>query len=135
MTDIWTRLKSHRQAQGETRITDLFDADPARARAFATQADGLVFDWSKTMIDADARDLLVELAEGADVAGRREAMFAGEHVNITEDRPVEHTAERGEGNKDSVARAGAYHARMRAVIDAEHTAQQRKNFPVLASRR
>ena len=42
MTDIWTRLKSHRQAQGETRITDLFDADPARARAFATQADGLV---------------------------------------------------------------------------------------------
>ena len=59
MTDIWTRLKSHRQAQGDRRITDLFAADPARARAFATQADGLVFDWSKTMIDADARDLLL----------------------------------------------------------------------------
>ena len=40
MTDIWTRLKSHRQAQGDRRITDLFAADPARARAFATQADG-----------------------------------------------------------------------------------------------
>ena len=92
MTDIWTRLKSHRQAQGETRITDLFDADPARARAFATQADGLVFDWSKTMIDADARDLLVELAEGADVAARREAMFAGETINETEGRAVLHTA-------------------------------------------
>jgi len=92
MTEIWTRLKSHRQAQGETRIADLFDADPARARAFCTEADGLVFDWSKTAIDAGARDLLVELAEGADVAGRREAMFAGEKINETEGRAVLHTA-------------------------------------------
>ncbi|WP_234855593.1 glucose-6-phosphate isomerase [Paracoccus everestensis] len=92
MTDIWTRLKSHRQAQGDRRISDLFAADPARARAFATQADGLVFDWSKTMIDADARDLLLELAKGADVATRREAMFTGEKINETEGRAVLHTA-------------------------------------------
>ncbi|SNR52286.1 glucose-6-phosphate isomerase [Paracoccus sediminis] len=92
MTDIWSRLKSHRQAQGDTRITGLFDADPARARAFCTEADGLVFDWSKTMIDTGARDLLVELAEGADLAGRREAMFTGQRINETEDRAVLHTA-------------------------------------------
>lgn len=92
MTDIWTRLKSHRQAQGDRRITDLFDADLDRARAFCTEADGMVFDWSKTMIDTDARDLLAELAEDADVAGRREAMFTGEKINETEGRAVLHTA-------------------------------------------
>lgn len=92
MTDIWSRLKSHRQAQGDSRITDLFDADSDRARTFCTEADGMVFDWSKTMIDADARDLLVELAEGADLAARREAMFAGEKINETEGRAVLHTA-------------------------------------------
>ncbi|MFC3168687.1 glucose-6-phosphate isomerase [Paracoccus fontiphilus] len=92
MTDIWSRLKSHRQAQGDSRIGDLFDADPARALAFCTDADGMVFDWSKTMIDAGARDLLVELAEGADLAGRREAMFTGRKINETEGRAVLHTA-------------------------------------------
>ncbi|MBU3029896.1 glucose-6-phosphate isomerase [Paracoccus marinaquae] len=92
MTDIWTRLKSHRQAQGELRITDLFDADPARAEAFSTSADDLVFDWSKTVIDAGARDLLLDLARGAEVEARREAMFSGARINETEGRAVLHTA-------------------------------------------
>ncbi|RNF35584.1 glucose-6-phosphate isomerase [Paracoccus methylarcula] len=92
MNDIWTRLKTHRDAQGEGRISDLFDADPARATAFCTEAGGLVFDWSKTMIDAGARDLLIELAQGAQVEARREAMFSGEKINDTEGRAVLHTA-------------------------------------------
>ena len=92
MTDIWTRLKSHRQAQGDSRISDLFDADPNRASTFCTTADGMVFDWSKTLIDAGARHLLMALAEGADVAARREAMFTGEKINETERRAVLHTA-------------------------------------------
>lgn len=92
MTDIWNRLKSLRAAQGDQRISDLFDADPARATAFSTAADGLVLDWSKTMIDAGARDLLLELAEGAQLAARREAMFTGEKINETEGRAVLHTA-------------------------------------------
>jgi len=45
-------------------------------------------------------------------------MFGGAHVNVTEDRPVEHTAERGEGSPESVARARQFHGRMRALIDA-----------------
>lgn len=96
MNDIWTRLKAHRDAQGEGRISDLFDADPARATAFCTEvddgADGLVFDWSKTMIDVGARDLLIELAQGAQVEARRDAMFSGEKINETEGRAVLHTA-------------------------------------------
>ena len=92
MTDIWNRLKSRRAAQGAARIADLFAADPARATGFCTGVDGLVFDWSKTMIDAGARDLLLDLARGADVEARREAMFGGAKINETEGRAVLHTA-------------------------------------------
>ncbi|MDO5648513.1 glucose-6-phosphate isomerase [Paracoccus sp. (in: a-proteobacteria)] len=87
---IWDRLTHHRNAQGDARMDDLFASDPGRARTFTTVADGLVFDWSKTMIDAAARDMLLELA--AVVPARRDAMFAGERINETEGRAVLHTA-------------------------------------------
>ena len=90
MSDNWTSLRQHRAAQGETRITDLFDADPARATGFSASADGMVFDYSKTLIDRTGRDLLIALAERANVAARREAMFAGEKINETEGRAVLH---------------------------------------------
>jgi len=92
MSEIWNRLSSHRAGQGETRIDTLFAADPQRASAFSTHADGLVFDWSKTMIDGQARDLLLELARNAGVEARREAMFNGDRINETEGRAVLHTA-------------------------------------------
>lgn len=92
MLEIWTRLKSHREAQGTRRIPDLFDSDPDRAVTFSTSADDLLFDWSKTMIDAEARNLLIELAQSADVEARRDAMFSGRKINETEGRAVLHTA-------------------------------------------
>ncbi|WP_265500241.1 glucose-6-phosphate isomerase [Paracoccus beibuensis] len=92
MSDIWNRLKSHRTRQGETRIESLFAADTDRVAGFSTRTDGLFFDWSKTMIDAEARDLLLDLARTAGVEARRDAMFAGEKINETEGRAVLHTA-------------------------------------------
>ncbi|OJH43855.1 glucose-6-phosphate isomerase [Paracoccus sp. SM22M-07] len=92
MSDSWNRLKSHRQAQGDLRIEGLFADDAARATAFCTRADGLVFDWSKTTIDTKARDLLLDLARDAGLEDRREAMFTGQRINETEDRAVLHTA-------------------------------------------
>ena len=59
-----------------------------------------------------------EMAKTQDLAGKRQAMFSGEIVNVTEGRAVEHTAERGEGKAESVAIAQASHARMRTLIDA-----------------
>ena len=118
MTDIWTRLTDHRKAQGDLRIEALFNADPGRAGALATAADGLVLDWSKTSIDATARDLLIELA--APVAERREAMFTGQRINETEDRAVLHTALRNlEGSvmvdgRDVMPEVRATYDRMRA---------------------
>ncbi|HRM76173.1 MAG TPA: glucose-6-phosphate isomerase, partial [Paracoccus sp. (in: a-proteobacteria)] len=75
MTDIWTRLQDYRKSQGDLRIETLFHDDGTRADAFATHADGLVFDWSKTLIDQGALRLLLELA--APVPAHRDAMFAG----------------------------------------------------------
>jgi glucose-6-phosphate isomerase len=97
MSEIWSGLGTHRKSQGEGRITDLFNADPRRADEFCTQADGLILDWSKTMIDATARDLLLDLARDADVEARREAMFTGQKINETEGRAVLHTALRNLG--------------------------------------
>ncbi len=58
------------------------------------------------------------LAEARDLAGARDALFAGRIVNPTEGRSAEHSAERGQGAPESVARAAGLHARMRALIDA-----------------
>ena len=61
MTDPWSSLAAHRAATEDRAIAALFQADPDRARGFSTAADGLLFDWSKTAIDADA-----QLGFGAD---------------------------------------------------------------------
>jgi glucose-6-phosphate isomerase len=88
---LWDRLAQH-HAQTETRsITKLFE-DPGRAKAFSLRFGELLLDYSKTGIDESARELLIELAEAADVAARRDAMFAGEKINETEGRAVLHTA-------------------------------------------
>lgn len=72
-------------------MLDLF-ADADRANVFSAEADGMLFDYSKTNIDAEALSLLLSLVEGAGLAARREAMFAGARINTTEDRAVLHTA-------------------------------------------
>ncbi len=110
----WTAI----EALPSPRLTELFEADPARLDTFSLDVAGLHFDWSKTHLTREAVAAFAALAKAKDLAGRRDAMFAGEHVNVTEDRPVEHTAERGEGNPESVSRARHYQARMRALIDA-----------------
>src|SRR5204863_186543 len=67
---------------------------------------------------ADLVAAFTRIAAEMGLVAKRDALFAGEKVNVTEGRAVEHTAERGEGSPESVARAQAYHARMRALIDA-----------------
>jgi glucose-6-phosphate isomerase len=96
MSDPWAALAAHHEAVKDRRILDLF-ADPARAHAFTAEADGMRLDWSKTNIDAEGRRLLVALAEGAGVAAKRDAMFAGAKINETEGRAVLHTALRDLG--------------------------------------
>ncbi|MBE3639186.1 glucose-6-phosphate isomerase [Mangrovicoccus algicola] len=92
MSEYWQKLKAHRAATMDTRIKALFDADPGRAGTFSASLGEMLFDYSKTSIDAEAMALLIALAQDRGVAERREAMFAGEKINDTEGRAVLHTA-------------------------------------------
>ena len=99
-------------------LTEMFAQDSGRLATFSVDLPGLHFDFSKTHLDADALAAFTTLAQTMDLAGRRDALFAGEAINTSEDRAVGHTAERGEGEPDMVARAAVLHTRMRTLIDA-----------------
>ncbi len=89
--------------------------------AIGTEAvQGIWFDWSKTHLDAALLDAFEALAEASDFTGMRSAMFSGERVNVTEDRPAEHTAQRGIGTEAAVEEAAALHERMKLLVEAIH---------------
>jgi len=94
----WSDLKTHHKANPDVRILDLFD-DEKRATDFSVRACEMLFDYSKTGIDAKARDLLLQLAKEANLDARRAAMFEGARINETEDRAVLHTALRNSGEQ------------------------------------
>ena len=79
-------------AAADRRITTLFDRNPARFAEFSVRLGDMLFDFSKVNIDARSLTLLIELAEACGVPARRDAMFAGERINTTENRAVLHTA-------------------------------------------
>lgn len=99
-------------------LAELFEADGNRVRRMALTQSGIMFDFSKTHLSSDAIKAFVRLADRAGLAARRDDLFAGRVVNSSEGRAAEHTAERGEGQPESVAKARMLHARMRALIDA-----------------
>jgi len=88
---MWTRLKALYNARISRKIIDLFE-DDKRAGEYSIDADGLLFDYSKTQIDAEVQAALIALAEARGVVARRDAMFDGAAINETEGRPVLHTA-------------------------------------------
>jgi glucose-6-phosphate isomerase len=87
----WTKLQSYGAEVADRSILPLFE-DSARAGAFSVRACDMLLDYSKTNIDATARDLLLKLADDANLADRRAAMFSGAQINETEGRAVLHTA-------------------------------------------
>jgi len=99
-------------------LTELFARDAGRVDSLSVDVAGIHFDWSKTHLTSEAVTAFSALAQSMGLAAKRDALFAGEAVNVTEGRAAEHGAERGEGAPESVARAQAYHMRMRALIDA-----------------
>lgn len=110
----WTAIRAE---QPETLVR-LFEAAPDRLSQLVVEEAGMRFDWSKTHLTPALIDAFVALAEASDFAAKRDALFAGAKVNVTEGRAAEHSAERGEGAPDSVAQAKLFHARMRGLIDA-----------------
>jgi glucose-6-phosphate isomerase len=88
----WTALAGHAQAIAGTHLRDLFAADPARGQRLSAEGAGLYLDYSKQRVDEEALRLLLELADACGLRARIAAMFAGERINRTEDRPVLHVA-------------------------------------------
>lgn len=88
----WSELAKVYEDKKNLNLRELFAADADRARNFTFDAAGLHVDLSKNLIDGDIVKQLVEVAKAADLEARRDAMFAGEHINNTEDRAVLHTA-------------------------------------------
>ncbi|SLN10758.1 glucose-6-phosphate isomerase [Ruegeria meonggei] len=78
--------------RNDQTILGLFDTDTDRAQGFSISTGDLLFDYSKTQIDADIRNALIRLCDEAGLADRRTAMFDGAKINETEGRSVLHTA-------------------------------------------
>ena len=102
-TSAWSALSAHHKAL-TPNLREWFAADPARAEKFSFTADELHVDLSKNLITPETVELLVKLAEEVKLEQAREAMFSGEHINVTEDRAVLHTAlRRPEGYTPALA--------------------------------
>ena len=88
----WTALTAHHAQLADVHLRTLFAEDPGRGERFALEAAGLYLDYSKNRVTAETLRLLLALAEVAGLRGRIDAMFAGEKINVTEQRAVLHVA-------------------------------------------
>ena len=91
-TPAWKALLSHHAQIKDVHLRKLFADDPGRAERFSVEGAGLFLDYSKNRITDETLRLLLQLAEDRGVAKRRDAMFAGEKINVTERRAVLHIA-------------------------------------------
>ena len=94
----WKALEIHKAKMACVHMRDLFAQDPGRFGAFHATFEDVLLDYSKNRATAETMKLLFELARQADVGGWAKKMFAGEKINITEDRAVLHVALRNRSN-------------------------------------
>jgi len=137
----WTDLRSHYEKIGGTHLRELFAADPDRGGRLVADGAGLHLDFSKNRITDETVMLLGELARQRGVEARREAMFEGEHINVSEDRAVLHVALRMPRNRSLVVdgvdvvkevhetldRMGAFAERVRSGEWLGHTGKPIRN--------
>ena len=88
----WQALTRHHAEIAGQHLRELFAADPGRGERMVAEAAGLYLDYSKNRVTAETMRLLVELAVESGLPERRDAMFRGEHINVSEDRAVLHVA-------------------------------------------
>jgi glucose-6-phosphate isomerase len=88
----WQALRRHHEAVQDLHLRELFAEDAARVDRLSLEAAGIHADLSKHRVTEETMRLLVALADERGVAVRRDAMFRGEHVNVSEDRPALHVA-------------------------------------------
>jgi glucose-6-phosphate isomerase len=119
-TASFLALQSHAADAKEWQIRQLFAADPQRFPGMTVDAAGLFLDYSKNRADKRTIELLVDLARERGVEAQRDAMLAGEKINITEHRSVLHTALRMPRGKQLVVDGQDVNADVHAVLDRVH---------------
>ncbi|HMB73944.1 MAG TPA: glucose-6-phosphate isomerase [Gammaproteobacteria bacterium] len=124
-TRAWQDLEKSSQRLARQGIATLFRDDPARFSKLSVDAEGFLLDLSRQRLDADTLQSLLALAEQAQVGDWIRRMFAGEHVNNTEDRPALHLALRRPaasslqvGGRDVMPDVEAERAKMRALAQS-----------------
>jgi glucose-6-phosphate isomerase len=113
----YQELATHYDQIAAVHLRDLFASDPERGTRMTADAAGIHLDYSKNRITDETLRLLVELAAQASVAARRDAMFAGEHINVTEDRAVLHVALRMPRDRSLVVDGRDVVAEVHEVLD------------------
>ena len=112
--NIWDELSGYKAPT----LARLFENDPERLEKLTIRQSEVLFDFSKTHLDSGLLNLFSKLSEQAGLSQARQDLFGGAIVNPTEGRAAVHTAERGNGDVESVAQAKALQSRMRGLIEA-----------------
>jgi len=120
-TASFQALAQHADVAKTWQMRDLFAEDPDRFERFSDEAAGLFLDYSKNRLDGRTLELLVGLARERGVEARRDAMFAGEKINNTENRAVLHTALRAPRGATLVVDGQEVNADIHAVLDRVKT--------------
>lgn len=120
----WTALVEHHNTVGRNIVLkEAFEKDPQRfekfKRVFKNSVDNseILFDFSKNFVTEETIDLLVNLAKEADLEKKRDALFAGEKVNFTEQRAVFHPALRNVSNEPMAVDGKSVVEETNAVLD------------------
>jgi glucose-6-phosphate isomerase len=113
----WQALEAHYRQMKDVHLRTLFAQDSARGERLVAEGAGLTLDYSKNRVTDETLRLLVALAESAGVAARRDAMFRGEKINITEKRAVLHVALRAPRGESIVVDGANVVPAVHAVLD------------------
>jgi glucose-6-phosphate isomerase len=113
----WKKLQAHFKAIGSRHLRELFAEDPDRGEELNLEAAGIYLDYSKNRITRTTLELLVELAEQSGLRERIDAMFAGEPINVSEQRSVLHVALRAPSGESIRAGGRDVVPEVHAVLD------------------
>src|SRR5579864_5698699 len=113
----WQALEHHYGEIAGQHLRELFAADPGRGERLTAEAAGLYLDYSKNRVTDETMRLLVQLAVESGVPERRDAMFRGEHINVSEDRAVLHVALRMPRSASLVVDGADVVAQVHEVLD------------------
>jgi len=113
----WKALASHLSKVRDLHLRALFSDDPQRGKRMTNEAAGIYLDYSKNRITDETVELLIQLAEECELHARIAAMFAGERINVTENRAVLHVALRAPKGSSIVVDGSNVVPEVHAVLD------------------